>query len=117
MVSEQARSGRPGRRPWAALSRLTRLGDIPVVGHLFRSESRSKARTNLMVFIRPTVMRDADTAGKLSQDRYDAIRAQQQGTQPPKHLLIPVDEIPVLDTSSTRLIPPRIPPAASGPAP
>ena len=99
------------------VSKVPLLGDIPVVGHLFRSESRSKARTNLMVFIRPTVMRDADTAGKLSQDRYDAIRAQQQGTQPPKHLLIPVDEIPVLDTSSTRLIPPRIPPAASGPAP
>ncbi|HET7864332.1 MAG TPA: type II secretion system secretin GspD, partial [Burkholderiaceae bacterium] len=99
------------------VSKVPLLGDIPFLGHLFRSESRSKARTNLMVFIRPTVMRDADSAGKLSQDRYDAIRAQQQGTQPAKHLLIPVDEIPVLDTSSTRLIPPRIAPAASGPAP
>ncbi|HET7867787.1 MAG TPA: type II secretion system secretin GspD [Burkholderiaceae bacterium] len=100
-----------------SVSKVPLLGDIPVVGHLFRSESRSKARTNLMVFIRPTVMRDADSSGKLSQDRYDAIRAQQQGTQPSKHLLIPVDEIPVLDTASTRLIPPRIAPAASGSAP
>jgi len=99
------------------LSKVPLLGDLPFLGHLFRSESRSKNRTNLMVFIRPTVMRDADTAGKLSMDRYDAIRAQQQGTQPPKHLLIPVDEIPMLDTSSTRLLPPRIPPAASGAAP
>jgi general secretion pathway protein D len=99
------------------VSKVPLLGDIPFLGHLFRSESRSKARTNLMVFIRPSVMRDSDTASKLSQDRYDAIRAQQQGMQPPKHLLIPVDEIPVLDTSSTRLLPPRIPPAASGPAP
>ena len=98
-------------------SKVPLLGDIPFLGPLFRTESRTKSRTNLMVFIRPTVMRDADTTNKLSQDRYDAIRAQQQATQPAKHLLIPVDEIPVLDTSSTRLTPPRIPPAASGPAP
>ncbi len=98
------------------MSKVPLLGDIPFVGHLFRSESRSKARTNLMVFIRPTVMRDSDTAGKLSQDRYDAIRAQQQDTQPPKHLLIPVDEIPVLDPSPTRALPPRVSPAASDPA-
>jgi hypothetical protein len=48
-------------------------------------------------------------------DRYDAIRAQQQGTQPDRHLLIPVDEIPVLE-SDPRRAPLSPPPAASGPA-
>jgi general secretion pathway protein D len=75
------------------------LGDIPLLGTLFRSESRTKRRTNLMVFIRPIVMRDADTANRLTLDRYDAMRTLQQTTQPSYHLLIPVDEIPLLEST------------------
>jgi general secretion pathway protein D len=84
------------------------LGDIPLVGQLFRSESRSKKRTNLMVFLRPVVMRTADDAKKLSLDRYDMIRAQQQGAQPAPHLLLPVGEPSVL--------PPQTAPAPAAPA-
>ena len=40
------------------------LGDIPYLGALFRSESRTKTRTNLMVFLRPVVMRDAETTNR-----------------------------------------------------
>ena len=58
------------------------LGDLPLVGGLFRSENRTKNRTNLMVFLRPVVMRDAASADKLSLDRYDLIRAQQKDAQP-----------------------------------
>ena len=77
-------------------SKIPLLGDIPVLGALFRSESRTKRRTNLMVFLRPVVMRTADDASKLSLDRYDMIRAQQKDAQPPANILLPVGDSPVL---------------------
>ena len=86
-------------------SKVPLLGDIPWLGALFRSESRERRRTNLMVFLRPIVMRDADAANRFSADRYDQIRGQQQTTQPPPSVLMPINESPVL--------PPR--PAASEP--
>jgi len=77
-------------------SKVPLLGDIPYVGALFRSESRSKTRTNLMVFLRPVVMRDAATATKLTLDRYDLIRARQADAQPTQNMLLPVEGSPVL---------------------
>jgi general secretion pathway protein D len=76
-------------------SKVPLLGDIPLVGGLFRSESRTKKRTNLMVFLRPVVMRTAEDANKLSLDRYDMIRAQQQASQPASNLLLDVGKVPV----------------------
>jgi general secretion pathway protein D len=67
-----------------------------VLGQLFRSESRTKKRTNLMVFLRPVVMRTAEDANKLSLDRYDLIRAQQKDSQPRPSILVPINESPVL---------------------
>jgi general secretion pathway protein D len=88
-------------------SKVPLLGDIPLLGQLFRSESRTKKRTNLMVFLRPVVMRTAEDANKLSLDRYDLIRAQQKDSQPRPSILVPINESPVL--------PPQR--AASEPAP
>ncbi|WP_414676516.1 type II secretion system secretin GspD [Methylibium sp.] len=87
-------------------SKVPLLGDIPVLGALFRSESRKKERTNLMVFLRPVVMRDADATNRLSLDRYDLIRSQQQSAQPAPRVLLPINESPVL---------PQIRPEAVGP--
>ena len=73
------------------------FGDIPVVGNLFRSESRSRSKTNLMVFLRPIVVRDNATSNALMMDRYEAIRALQQVSQPePSTLLRPVSGAPLL---------------------
>ena len=72
------------------------LGSLPVVGHLFRSQNRTKNRTNLMVFLRPVVLRDAGSADKLSLDRYDLIRAQQKDTQPAPSILVPINDAPVV---------------------
>jgi general secretion pathway protein D len=72
------------------------LGDLPFVGSLFRSESRSRKRTNLMVFLRPIVMRDADSANRFSTDRYDQMRTQQQTTQPSPSVVMPINEAPLL---------------------
>ena len=77
-------------------SQVPLLGDIPYIGALFRSENRTKTRTNLMVFLRPVVMRDASTANKLSLDRYDLIRSFQKDQQPPKSVLVPINDPPVI---------------------
>jgi len=72
------------------------LGDIPFVGALFRSEKREKSRSNLMVFLKPTIMRDGESASRLSLDRYDLIRATQKDAQPVPNLLLPLKDAPVL---------------------
>jgi len=104
-------------------SKVPLLGDIPVVGSLFRSESRTKTRTNLMIFLRPTVMRDANTTNKLSMDRYDLIRGSQTAAQPAHSYVMPINESPVLpplpkvEKSETPLAaPPSAPASAPGAA-
>lgn len=77
-------------------SKVPLLGDIPYLGALFRSESRTRKRTNLMVFLRPVVMRDQGASNKISLDRYDYIRAQQIENQPPQSTILRVNESPVL---------------------
>jgi general secretion pathway protein D len=54
------------------------LGDLPWIGNLFKSETRSRKKTNLMLFLRPVVMRDAAATDSLSQSRYDQMRSLQQ---------------------------------------
>ncbi len=76
-------------------SKVPLLGDLPLLGNLFRSTSRTKKRTNLMVFLRPVVLRDAASTEKISLDRYDAIRAQQKESQPEPSILVPINEAPV----------------------
>jgi general secretion pathway protein D len=107
-------------------SKVPLLGDIPWLGALFRSESRERKRTNLMVFLRPIVMRDAAAANRFSADRYDQIRGQQQTTQPAPSVMMPINESPVLPprpAASEPLapllpaVPSAAPPAAAAPSP
>ena len=72
------------------------LGDVPVFGNLFKSETRSRKKTNLMVFLRPVVVRDASSTQALSLDRYDFMRTNQQLAQPLNSALLPVNESPAL---------------------
>lgn len=53
------------------------LGDVPGLGALFRTTSRERNRQNLMVFIRPTIVRDRDTADRATRKKLDYIRARQ----------------------------------------
>jgi len=53
------------------------LGNLPVVGNLFRSTSRQRGRTNLMVFIRPTILRSPADSQALTADRWGYMREQQ----------------------------------------
>ena len=60
-----------------AIEKVPLLGDIPLLGNLFRSKSRNRTKTNLMVFIRPTIIRSADDAARITGDRYQYVRAEQ----------------------------------------
>jgi general secretion pathway protein D len=70
------------------------LGSLPVIGNLFKSQTRSRKKTNLMVFIRPVVVRDASATDNLSIDRYDLMRGQQKNAQPAQSLLLPINQGP-----------------------
>ena len=72
------------------------LGDVPLFGNLFKGETRSRKKTNLMVFLRPVVVRDAQQSDSLSLDRYDLMRLKQELAQPVPSQVVPVNEAPVL---------------------
>ncbi len=59
------------------LEKVPVLGDIPLLGELFRSRSKSRGKTNLMVFIRPTILRTAADAKAYAERRYGYVRSQQ----------------------------------------
>lgn len=59
------------------LQQVPILGDLPVIGRLFQTETTSRDTTNLMVFIRPTIISDKATAQAVTQRNYNYLRAQQ----------------------------------------
>ena len=85
------------------------LGDLPFVGALFRSDTRSRKKTNLMVFLRPVVIRDSGASDRLSIDRYEQMRAIQREGQPASSATVPVNASP--------LIPELVPRRAETPKP
>ena len=90
------------------------LGDVPLLGNLFKSETRSRRKTNLMVFLRPVVVRDAQQSDELSLDRYDLMRLKQESAQPRPSVAVPVNEAPVLPPVVNR---PRTAPGTTTPVP
>jgi len=58
-------------------SKVPLLGDIPWIGQLFRSEQKNRNKTNLMVFLRPVIIGDRDTAQAVTSNRYDYIQGVQ----------------------------------------
>jgi len=76
--------------------RVPILGSIPLLGALFRSNTTTKAKTNLMVFIRPTILRDNVQATFETNAKYNYIRDQQLATKPENPRLMPLTPRPVL---------------------
>jgi general secretion pathway protein D len=87
------------------------LASIPILGNLFRSEGRKRNKSNLMVFLRPVVVRDANATQSLSMDRYDMMRGLQQGAQPQINPTMRLQGAPVLPS-----IPPGAAPTPTAPA-
>ncbi len=76
--------------------RVPGLSDVPIFGNLFRAESRSRKKTNLMVFLRPVVVRDGAATGGLSLDRYEQMRGVQTQAQPGTSPGLPAMGAPIL---------------------
>ena len=64
------------------IERIPLLSDIPLIGELFKSRSRSRSKTNLMVFIRPTILRSREDGDRLTARRYDYVRDMQKVRNP-----------------------------------
>lgn len=79
----------------AGNSKIPLLGDIPWIGSLFRSENKTRTKTNLMVFLRPVIVRDQATSGQIATTRYDYLRQQQYGSTTDNRLIRDKD-VPVI---------------------
>jgi general secretion pathway protein D len=97
------------------------LGDIPFLGALFRYESRKRVKTNLMVFLRPYVVRDERASGSLTMDRYDYMRALEEQAKPESRIVLPDMTPAVLPPQGGATIPAAAQaaeqPAGAAPAP
>lgn len=74
------------------------VGDIPVIGLLFRNSRDDVTKQNLMVFLRPTILKDPDRAAEVSDRRYDSIRDKQARQEARQRALYPRNTGPLLDT-------------------
>jgi len=88
------------------------VGDVPVFGQLFRYDNRRRIKTNLMVFLKPTVVRTSSAGAALTGDRYDYLIGEQQRLAPGPRLFWPDQTEPRLPPITA---PP--PPVATPPAP
>lgn len=79
-----------------SVSKVPLLGDIPYLGNLFKSTTTNKRKRNLMVFIRPTIIRDGITMNKISHRKYNFIRAEQLKRQAEGIPLMPFTDTPTL---------------------
>lgn len=73
------------------------LGDLPIIGHLFKSSSSGKKKKNLMVFIKPTIIRDGITMEGIAGRKYNYFRALQLEQQSGGINLMPDSNVPILD--------------------
>ncbi|WP_394680581.1 type II secretion system secretin GspD [uncultured Comamonas sp.] len=79
-----------------SVQKVPYLGDIPGIGALFRSDTRSRKKTNLMVFLRPVVMRDAAATQQVSMDRYELMRGAQIAAQPEQSTRVPINDSSII---------------------
>ena len=79
-----------------SVQKVPLLGDIPILGHLFKSTSNTKRKRNLMVFLRPTIIRDGKLMNQISQDKYNFIRADQIRKQEDGLELMSDEKLPLL---------------------
>ena len=96
--------------------RVPYLGRIPVIGALFKTRSRSTEKSNLMVFIRPKILRDGLAAAIDTDAKYNYIREEQIKTGRPKTEVLPLHPVHA-GTDACRRFPRRWPPRETAPAP
>jgi general secretion pathway protein D len=95
-------------------SKVPILGDIPLIGRLFRYDTRAHSKTQTMVFLRPTIIRDEKAAADIALNRYDYMRTQVERTR--QGSLAPLPDLSV-ETPPPAAPParPAVPPRSKGP--
>lgn len=93
------------------------LGDIPLLGKLFRNEKRDRQKNNLMVFLRPIIINDPASSFRLSLDRYELIRRSQINSQPARGIVHPYESVvlPPMSPNADRIIQPNTKPLLQQP--
>jgi general secretion pathway protein D len=92
------------------------LGDIPVLGALFRYDTRKRTKTNLMVFLRPKIIRDAAAYQGLTNDRYDYVIGEQQKSGEGTIRMLGEGGVPSLPPAGSTLVPRSTPQGAALPS-
>jgi general secretion pathway protein D len=87
--------------------RVPGLGAIPLIGNLFKSRSGSRQKKNLLVFIRPSIMRDAEATESTSEAKYNEVRQDERSLHKGHITLLPGEKQPVI---------PAMPPGSGLPA-
>ena len=85
------------------------LGDLPLIGSFFRYETRKRTKTNLMVFLRPQIIRDAAGYRKLTDDRYDYVIGEQKKAADGVRMMNGESPAPLLPKAAA----PQLPPASA----
>ncbi|WP_164707812.1 type II secretion system secretin GspD [Paraburkholderia phosphatilytica] len=86
-------------------SKVPWLGDLPLIGNLFRTENKDRTKTELMVFLRPVIIHDAEESRRITMDRYDYMRVQNAGYK--------TDNRVIRDPNAPQM--PSQPPSGNGP--
>ncbi len=103
-----------------SVDKVPGLGDLPLLGALFRSETRKRTKTNLMVFLRPVVVRTPESMSDLTQGRYEYIRNVYGAYPAPKRWLMPdisPEKLPDLKLDSVLTVQPKNAQKQAVPAP
>jgi len=97
-----------------SVQKIPGLGDLPLVGALFRTTSSTLRKTNLMVFLHPSIIRDAATGDRLTNEKYNYIRAKQLESTADGISLMPGERPSELPPVEDRSLTPRPSPDVPG---
>jgi general secretion pathway protein D len=93
-------------------SQVPLLGDIPILGELFKSRTASQTKTNLMIFLRPQILHDATQSAIETNSKYNFMREEQRQVGAGDHL-----SVPLLPGVKSPVLPPLPPPPPPGSTP
>ncbi len=86
-----------------SVQKVPLLGDLPIIGHLFKSTSNSTRKRNLMVFLKPTIITDSSVMNAMAKEKYNFIRADQLRKQEEGLALMRDENLPILPEWSDKL--------------
>ncbi|HWT14577.1 MAG TPA: type II secretion system protein GspD, partial [Patescibacteria group bacterium] len=84
-----------------SISKVPALGDIPLLGNLFKFRKNTMIKRNLMIFLRPRILRDADHESVISQEKYNFLRAEQLRVNALPGNMTPERDQPVMPAAPT----------------